>query len=249
MTKTVSSTKRGKRTLAIDIGGTGMKALVLDLRGKPMNERVRLLTPRPATPRAMLRVLKDLVAQQPSFDRVSVGFPGVVEDGIVRTAPNLHPLWQGVNLDAALTKLTRRPTRTLNDAAIQGLGAMKGRGIELTVTLGTGLGSALFIHGHVIPLEFGHHPWREGKTYEEELDDASLKAIGKRKWKRRVLAAIEQWQPIFNPRFIYLGGGNARVFEQDELPENVRIVSNDTGMLGGIALWRTNTGARNRHGG
>lgn len=246
MTKTASPAKRALKTLAIDIGGTGMKALVLDFKGKPMNERVRLPTPRPATPRSMLRVLTELISQQPPFDRVSVGFPGVVQNGVVRTAPNLHPLWRNVDLDAAVTKLTKRPTRTLNDAAIQGFGAMEGHGVELTITLGTGLGSALFVDGLVIPLELGHHPWRQGNTYEDELDDASLKDIGKRKWKRRVLSAIEQWQPVFNPRVIYLGGGNARVFEQDELPQNVRIVSNDTGMLGGIALWQTETGARKR---
>lgn len=126
----------------------------------------------------------------------------------------------------------------MNDAAIQGFGAMKGHGVELTVTLGTGMGSALFVDGHVVPLEFAHHPWQDGKTYEERLSDAVRKKIGDKKWKRRVCKAVGQWQPVFNPRFIYLGGGNARLFNQTELPDNVRIVNNDAGMLGGIALWR-----------
>jgi polyphosphate glucokinase len=99
------------------------------------------------------------------------------------------------------------------------------------------MGSALFVDGHVIPLEFGHHPWKDGKTYEERLSDAVCKKIGAKKWKQRVNKAIEQWQPIFNPRYIYLGGGNARLSEKTELPTNVRIVNNDAGMLGGIALW------------
>src|SRR5512146_648722 len=85
----------GPYTLAIDIGGTGLKALVMDARGKPVHERVRLETPRPATPTAVMRVLRALVAKQPKFDRVSVGFPGVVFDGVIATAPNLDGKWGG----------------------------------------------------------------------------------------------------------------------------------------------------------
>lgn len=230
--------KGERRTLAIDIGGTGIKGLVLNGKGKPLSERVRIPTPKPATPRAVLGVIKRLVAKQPPFDRVSVGFPGVVIDGVVHTAPNLHPTWAGVDLDKAITKLAHRNARVLNDAAIQGFGAIKGHGVELAITLGTGLGSSLFVDGHVIPLELGHHPWRDGHTYEEELGNAQLEKIGKKKWRRRALKALAQLQPIFNPRVIYVGGGNARLLAKAALPENVKIVANDAGMLGGIALWR-----------
>jgi len=231
-------TKRERRTLAIDIGGTGIKGLVLDAKGVPVSERVRIETPRPATPTAVLHVISSLIAQQPKFDRVSVGFPGVIRDGVVKTAHNLHPSWAGVDIDKALTELSRRPTRALNDAAIQGFGAMRGRGVELTITLGTGVGSAVFVDGHVIPLEFGHHPFRNGETYEEQLADSVLKRIGKKTWKKRLCKAIAIWEATFNPRVIHLGGGNARLLLKKELPDNVHIVSNDAGMLGGIALWR-----------
>jgi len=229
---------RDRRTLAIDIGGTGIKGIVLDGRGKPISERVRVPTPHPATPRAVLGGIRRVVAKQPPFDRVSVGFPGVVIDGVVHTAPNLHESWVGVDLDAAVTKLCHRATRTLNDAAIQGFGAIRGKGVELTITLGTGFGSSLFVDGRVAPLELGHHPWRKGDTYEQQLGNAVLEKIGKKKWRKRVLEALATLQPIFNPRFIYVGGGNARLLHELELPENIKVVANDAGMLGGIALWR-----------
>jgi polyphosphate glucokinase len=229
---------RTRRTLAIDIGGTGIKGLVLDGNGKALSERVRVPTPEPATPRAVLAAIKRLVAKQPAFDRVSVGFPGVVVEGVVRTAPNLGEGWAGVDLDAAITKLAHRNARVLNDAAIQGYGAIRGHGVELALTLGTGLGSSLFVDGHVIPLELGHHPWRSGESYEEQLCNAELKRIGKRRWRRRVAKAVAQLQATFNPRTIYLGGGNARLLDKAKLADNVKIVDNEAGMLGGIALWR-----------
>jgi polyphosphate glucokinase len=83
--------KRRLRTLAIDIGGTGLKAIVLDPSGTPLTERARVLTPRPATPRAVIRALLSLITPLGEFERISVGFPGVVIHGVIRTAPNLHP--------------------------------------------------------------------------------------------------------------------------------------------------------------
>lgn len=229
---------KGPRTLALDIGGTGLKGMVLDHEGKALNERVRVETPRPATPRALLAALLQVIKAQPPYDRVSVGFPGVVMEGVVHTAPNLDPSWVNVDVDAAVTKLTQKPSRVLNDAAIQGFGAIEGHGLELCLTLGTGVGSSLFIDGVLVPnLELGHHPFTKGNTYEEYLDNATFEELGKKKWSKRVREALDQLQPIFNPRVIYLGGGNAKRIV-GELPKNVRVVSNDTGILGGIALWR-----------
>lgn len=237
-TSKTSSALKGARTLALDIGGTGLKGMVLDHEGKPLNERVRVETPRPATPSALLGALAEVIRAQPHYDRVSVGFPGVVMDGVVHTAPNLDPTWANVDIDAAITKLTQKPSRVLNDAAIQGFGAIEGHGVELCLTLGTGVGSSLFIDGTLVPnLELGHHPFKKSRTYEDYLDNATFEKLGKKKWSKRVREALAQLQPIFNPRVLYLGGGNARRIV-GELPENVRIVSNDAGILGGIALWR-----------
>jgi len=232
-------TAQGPFTLSIDIGGTGLKMLVLDAQGHPVSERARVATPQPATPAAMLRALGDLVRQQPRFDRVSAGFPGVVHDGVVKTAPNLDPSWAGHDLAAALHKLTGKPARVANDADVQGLGDVRGDGVELVLTLGTGLGSALFVDGHLVPnLELGHHPFRGGKSYEDLVGRAALEKAGKKRWRRHVLAALAQLDPIFNYKTIYLGGGNARHLKRADLPRNVRITSNEAGILGGIALWR-----------
>ncbi len=230
--------KTRPHTLAVDIGGTGLKALVLDARGKALTERVRVETPRPATPKAVLAALTGIISPLPSFDRVSIGFPGVVVRGVTHTAPNLHESWAGFDLAGAIQKATKRPTRALNDAGVQGFGVMKGHGVEMVLTLGTGLGCALFVNGRYVPnLELAHHPLRKDRTYEEHVGGKALDRVGKKKWNRRVRHVLEQVQPIFNPDVIYLGGGNAKHLKGD-LPKNVKITENVAGLLGGIALWR-----------
>jgi polyphosphate glucokinase len=227
----------GLRTLCIDIGGTGIKMIVLDPAGRPVNERARELTPKPATPQAMLAVMRDMVKQQPRFARVSVGFPGIVKAGITLTAPNLDPAWQHQNLRAEVEAMTGTPTRVLNDADLQGYGVIEGTGVEMVLTLGTGVGSALFLNGHLVPnLELGHHPFQKDKTYEERLSDAELKEHGKQKWSKRVGEMIEILSAIFNYDRLHIGGGNAEHIKVD-LPANVSIFDNVDGMTGGIRLW------------
>jgi polyphosphate glucokinase len=226
------------RTLAIDIGGSGIKAEVLDANGKSLSERARLRTPRRATPRALVAAIETMARSQGAYDRVSVGFPGVVKDGVVETAPNLGPRWQGCNLAKLLHQRLHRPVRVANDAAVQGLGAVRGRGVEMVLTLGTGVGSALFVDGRLVPnLEFGHHPFRKRNTYEDELSHAALLKVGKKRWNKRLLKAIETLAPVFNYRMLYLGGGNSK-FIKAALPRNVKVISNLEGILGGVALWR-----------
>jgi polyphosphate glucokinase len=229
-------------TLAIDIGGSGLKALVLDRAGASMTDRVRVETPRPATPRAVLAALVELVEPLGAFDRISVGFPGVVFQGTTKTAPNLDPSWAGVPLGDRLAKLLGKPARVLNDAGVQGFGVIEGRGLEMVLTLGTGLGCALFYEGTYIPnLELAHHPFHKGKTYEEYLGARALKRSGAKKWSRHVARAIAQIDPVWNPDRIYLGGGNTHHLKVD-LPPHVRITSNVAGLLGGIALWEGREG-------
>jgi polyphosphate glucokinase len=226
------------RTLAVDIGGTGIKTLVLNEAGKALTERTRIDTPHPATPGAVIAAIVGLARQQGEFQRASVGFPGVVRKGVVHSAPNLDPKWAGVDLAKALTKALGRPTRVCNDADIQGYGVIKGRGVELVLTLGTGLGSALFVDGSLIHLELAHHQAWKGRTYEEELGLLALKKVGKKKWNKRLLRAIGALERLFIYDTLYLGGGNASRITVD-LPRNARIVPNLAGLLGGIALWRT----------
>jgi polyphosphate glucokinase len=226
------------KTLSIDIGGSGIKTFVLDEQGEPVTDRLREPTPDKPTPQAVLGVLNELIEQKGEFDRISVGFPGVVRGGEIRSAVNLDPAWVGFNLAEALTSATGKPTRVANDADVQGLAVIEGKGVELVLTLGTGLGSALFTEGHLVPnLEMGHHPFRKGRTYEEYLGAASLEDKGKKKWNGYLQEAIANLERLFNYRMLYLGGGNAKRIEFD-LPPNAKIVPNVAGLLGGIALWR-----------
>jgi polyphosphate glucokinase len=226
------------RTLCIDIGGTGLKAIVLGRLGSPLTDRVRVETPRPATPGRLLPALVELVRPLEPFDRVSTGFPGVVADGVIKTAPNLHEDWQNFALAKVLGKALGCPVRVLNDAGIQGYGVVEGRGVELLLTLGTGMGAALFLDGRYVPnLELAHHPFRRRDTYEDWVGIEAFEKLGKKKWNKRVAQIIEQIDPIWNPRRIYIGGGNAKHVKV-RLPAHVTVTSNVAGLLGGIALWR-----------
>jgi polyphosphate glucokinase len=226
------------RTLSIDIGGTGLKAIVLDARGRPLTERVRVETPHPATPKHVEKAIWKLIEPLGPFDRISVGFPGVVVGGVIQTAPNLGRSWSGFPLARVLARGSRRPVRVLNDAGVQGYGAVDGRGVEFLVTLGTGMGSALFLDGQYVPnLELGHHPFRQGHTYEHWVSAAALERLGQKKWNRRVRQVLDQIERTWNPRRMYLGGGNAK-YVTGRLPPYVTVVSNVAGVLGGIALWR-----------
>jgi polyphosphate glucokinase len=224
-------------TLAIDIGGTGLKAMLLDPKGKPVSERLRVPTPNPATPEAVLDALDGLQAQLPGYDRVSVGFPGVTKRGVTYIAVNLHPEWAMFNLQREIEKRWKKPARVANDASVQGYGAVKGEGVEMIITLGTGMGSALFTDGKLCPgLELGHHPWRK-KTYEDYLGLRGLKKYGKKRWNKLLQEAIAQTAATFNWDHLYIGGGNAKKINFT-LPDNAQIVSNEDGLLGGVALWR-----------
>lgn len=230
-------TTRGPVTLAVDIGGSGLKVMLLDPKGKPLSDRERVATPAIPTPRAVLKALDELVAKLPGFDRVSVGFPGVVKKGITYTAVNLHPAWMDFHFQEELTRRWKRPARVANDASVQGYGAIHGKGVELILTLGTGLGSALFTDGKLCPgLELGHHPWRK-KTYEDYLGRRGLDRYGRHHWNRLLKLAIEQTAKTFNWDHLYLGGGNTKKIAIT-LPPNVKIVSNEEGLHGGVALWR-----------
>ena len=234
----MADTSGEPRTLCIDIGGSGLKIQVVDASGEPAGERVRVETPRPATPAAVLDALMGMITGQTGYDRISVGFPGVVVDGVTKTAPNLDPAWHDYTLASELQTRTGKPVLVCNDADVQGYGDIEGSGVELVLTLGTGVGSAVYVDGHLLPnLELGHAPFKDSVTYEDWLSDAALKKIGRKKWRRRVLEVVAQLEPIWNYRVLYLGGGNARLLKAEDLPDNVRISPNTAGLTGGVALW------------
>ena len=228
----------GAVTLAIDVGGTKLKAGLLDASGGLLGTRVRCDTPQPAPPAAVMEALAGLIKQLGPFDRVSVGFPGVVRAGAVLTAPNLGTQqWHGFGLAAALSDRYHRPVRVLNDASVQGLGVIAGQGLECVITLGTGFGFALYEDGRLAPhLEMGQHFARKDMTYDQYVGVASLQRNGKRKWVERVERVIKQLDTLVTYDALYIGGGNAKLIDFD-LPANVRVVSNDAGITGGVKLW------------
>lgn len=245
-------------TLAIDIGGTGLKASVLNVAGAMVADRVRVPTTYPLPPsgdKGLVERLAKLVAKLPDADRVSAGFPGMVRGGVVLSAPHfvttsgpgsdadpaLVAAWQRFDLAAALREMTGKPTRVANDADVQGLAVVTGVGLELVVTLGTGFGTGLFMDGALMPhLEIAHQPFRKGETYNEQLGERARKEIGEERWNRRVTKAIANLDAMFFFDHLFVGGGNARRVDRRQLGdmlERVTLVDNAAGILGGIKLW------------
>ncbi len=227
------------RILAIDIGGTGLKAALLDYEGNMVTERIRVKTPHPLTPELLVETLVKLVEPLSGYSFISVGFPGVVRNGKIITAPNLGTdVLKGFNIAGALEEGLGKPVRVVNDADMQGLGAIEGKGVEMVITLGTGFGSSLFLDGELGPhLELAHMPFRDKDTFEQQLGDRARKKLGKKKWNRRVERAISAVRTLTNFDKLYIGGGNASKLEFD-LPADTKIVSNDFGVRGGAWLWR-----------
>ena len=243
--------RSGPITLALDIGGTGLKAVTLDVKGNMLIDRLRVPTPYPLPPRRLIQELRALVSTVENYDRISVGFPGMVRNGRVLTSPHLVlsdgpdsdvdpaslKAWTRFDLASALTKAFGKPTRVVNDADLQALDVATGKGLEVVVTLGTGFGTAVLYQGQLLPhMEFSQHPFRKGDTYDQQLGDVALKKVGTKKWKKRVSKAIDALDAVFEYDHLYIGGGNARKLK-DPLGERVTIIDTNAGLLGGIRLW------------
>jgi polyphosphate glucokinase len=224
--------------LAIDIGGTALKVALIDDHGNLLSERLRVATPRPCAPMQMVNELATLAAPLSEFDRIAVGFPGVIRNARVQTAVNIGgPEWRDFPLADALAARFEKPVRLVNDADMQGFALITGDGLEFVLTLGTGLGSALFRDGELMPhMELGHHPFHHDATYEECLGTAALERLGSEQWNAHLARALRTVQVLLNADRIHLGGGNAKLVTLD-LPPHVRIGSNDAGLAGGAALW------------
>jgi len=225
-------------TLAIDIGGSNLKAGLLNRDGGAVGERVKVPTMHPSPPERVVPALIKLAGQLGPFDRISVGFPGLVKGGTVRTAPNLGTKdWAGFDLVGALHKRLGKPVRMLNDATVQGLGVISGHGLECVITLGTGFGFALYQDGRLTPqLEMSQHVIRKNMTYDEYVGVAALHKVGHKRWERRVERVLAQLRAVVNFDTLYIGGGDAQALDM-KLPKDVRIVSNDAGIAGGVRLW------------
>jgi polyphosphate glucokinase len=242
-------------TLAIDVGGTGLKASVLSKDGTMAADRVKVATTYPVTPDEMVAQLTKLVQPLPESDRVSCGFPGMVRNGHILSAPHfvtkkgpgsevdkkLVAAWADFDMASALSASLGKPTKVANDADVQGAAVVKGGGLEVVITLGTGFGTAVFMDGNLMPhLEVAHQPFRKNQTYNDQLGEAARKKIGDHHWNKRVRAAITCLNGLFFFDHLYIGGGNGSRVDRDELGdllEKITVVDNTAGILGGIKLW------------
>jgi polyphosphate glucokinase len=230
--------KHGALTLAIDIGGSHLKAGLLDHEGAMVAGPNRVDTPPSPFPQVVVDALVGLALPLGKFDRISVGFPGVVRQGQVLTAPNLGTeQWRHFPLAASLTDKLGKPARMLNDAEVQGLGVISRKGLECVITLGTGMGFALFQDGRPAPhLELSQHPLHKGKTYDQFIGAAALREVGKPQWNRRLRRVLAAITTLVGFDTLLIGGGNAK-YIQIELAGNISLVGNEAGITGGVRLW------------
>jgi polyphosphate glucokinase len=240
------------RTLSFDIGGTGLKASVLSKHGELLHEPVRTPTPYPLSPTKLVATLTQLAEGLPTFQRVSAGFPGMVRAGHVLSAPHfispagpggkptatLQKAWDRFDLQGELAAALGKPCRVANDADVQGAALVKGEGLELVVTLGTGVGTAIFWQGKLTPhLELAHHPLgKKGGTYNEVLGDEARQKVGNKKWNSHLADTLVVLRNLVFFDHLYIGGGNSRRVTL-QLPPDISLADNTAGILGGIKLW------------
>ena len=231
-------TENALKILSIDIGGSHIKATVLNAAGVFLQDYEKLPTPLPATPDKVLDVIKQLAQSFPAYDKISAGFPGFIKDGVVKTAPNLGTAqWKDFNLQKKLEEVLGKPAIVINDADLQGIAVVSGNGLEMMITLGTGFGTALLRDGMLMPhLEMAHHPISGKKTYDEYVGEAALLKTGEKKWNRRMKKVIEILKIVFNYDRLYISGGNAALIKFT-LDKNIIISDNKDGIKGGAKLW------------
>jgi polyphosphate glucokinase len=231
------------KILSIDIGGSHVKATILNSKGELQLEYKRADTPVPANPENIINTIKNLVKGFPGYSYVSAGFPGYVKNGTILTAPNLGTeSWKNVNLAKRLQDELGKPVHVVNDADMQGLGVVSGKGFEIVVTLGTGFGTALLQDGYLLPhLEFSHQPIGKKASYDEYIGEKAFLKVGKEKWNKRMQKVFKILKTVFNYDFLYISGGNAKNLDIP-LDSNMKIVSNKEGIKGGARLWMMKKG-------
>jgi polyphosphate glucokinase len=233
-----NNTSSPLKVLSVDIGGSHVKATILDQKGVIQMEYDKVDTPLPATPQNIIEAIIRLTKNFPAYDRVSVGFPGYVKNGVVKTAPNLdNKSWADVDLANKLETALGKPVKVVNDADMQGLGVVAGKGLEMVLTLGTGFGTALLLDGVLLPhIELAHHPFTKKQTYDEYIGEKALEKEGAKKWNLRIEKVLKVLKTVFNYDYLYIGGGNARKLNFDP-GVNVTLISNQDGIKGGARLW------------
>jgi len=213
------------RVLVIDVGGSHVKTRVSGKREMRQFESGPRLTAR-----QMVKRVHELAGEW-VYDVVSIGYPGIVLHGKLFTEPvHLGGGWVGFDFAKALG----RPTRVLNDAAMQAIGSYEG-GRMLYLGLGTGLGSALIVDGIVAPMELAHLMFKKGRSYEDYVGDSGRRRLGEKKWRKIVGEVVQQLSTVLEADYVVIGGGNARKLRR--LPKNARLGNNDFAFIGGFRVW------------
>jgi len=242
-------------TLSIDCGGLSIKASVLDDEGTMHAQSVAVPTPYPLSPTRLLEIFSEIAAQLPKADRLTIGFPGMVRHGVVvhtphyvnikgprtKVDPELFMAWKGFDLQSAILAKFGVPTLVLNDAEVHGAGVVAGSGFEVVLTLGTGLGCAVFDGGKLAPhIELSHAPVRRSTIYDEWIGEHERRRLGDSFWSRRIRMMVADLRPVFLWDRLYLGGGNSRRIRPEvieALGDDVVIVPNAAGIMGGARAW------------
>ncbi len=234
--------------LGIDVGGSGIKGGVIDTAlGEFVQDRIKIDTPNPSKPDAVARVIKQMVDHFHWQGKIGIGFPAVIKNGVCYTAANVHKSWIGANIEEIIHNATGCPVKALNDADAAGLAEMKfgaGKGIDkgvvLILTLGTGIGSAIFVNGQLLPnAELGHLEM-DGKD-AEKVAAANVKETKKLSWKdwgKRLKDYLKTVENLIYPDLIILGGGVSSRYEKYQQFLNIRTrltpaeLQNNAGIIG-----------------
>ena len=225
-------------TLAIDCGGGGIKGSVVDERGTMMAPPRRVPTPYPLPPELLVETVIGLARELPTATRVTMGMPGMIRHGVViatphyitrdgprsRVLPELVERWDHFDMGRAIEQALGLPTKVLNDAEVAGAGAITGRGLEMIITLGTGLGNAVFDGGQLAPhVEVSQGPVRWGLTYDDYIGEHERLRLGDVHWSRRIRRVVDGLRPMYMWDRLYLGGGNSKRITAS----NLRLMGDD----------------------
>ena len=222
-----SKAKLPRRVLVIDVGGSHVK-----FRIGPRGRINRFDSGPDMTAEQMTAAITKVVASS-SYDAVSIGYPGLVFHNRITADPhNLGPGWVRFDFE----KVFGKPVRVINDAAMQAMGSYKG-GRMLFLGFGTGLGATLIVDGVVEPMELGHMPYRNGRSYEDFVGERGRRRLGTKKWRKVVRAVVDQLSKVLEVDYVVVGGGNAK--RLNSLLENERLGDNDNAFGGGLRLWES----------
>ena len=243
-------------TLSIDCGGLFLKSCVLDESGTMHAAPTRVQTPYPLSTARFLDTVEEIAHSLPKAQRATVGLPGMIRNGVVvatphyindagphtRMNPELKEQWWGFDAEAAVTQRLGIPSKVLNDAEVHGAGVVTGSGLEIVITLGTGLGFAVFHGGKLSPhFELSHATVRRNTTYDTWIGDRERRRMGNTFWSRRVRLMVSELRPVFLWDRLYIGGGNSHSIQQRDLAlmgDDVVIVPNSAGVAGGVRAWQ-----------